>query len=119
MLDFTEPSGSDPLAMPRLEKTSLRLSTSTTSPTRVDVPWPSMRLAESGFVPAFSHARLTANFWPTGFGAVMPLPLPSEDPAKTADDRIDVVATLLGVLESLEEEDSGSLSHHEPIGPSP
>ena len=58
-----------------------RLSTSTTSPTRVLVPWASTRVAVAGSSSAASQARRTANCWPMGLGAVMPLPLPSLLPA--------------------------------------
>ena len=56
------------------------LSTSTTSPTLVEVPWPSMSVAVAGDRPAFSQARSMQIFCPIGLGAVMPLPLPSLDP---------------------------------------
>ena len=56
------------------------LCTSTTSPTLVDVPWPSIKVAVAGDNPAFCQARSMANFWPIGLGAVMPFPLPSLDP---------------------------------------
>ena len=60
-------------------KTCVRLSTSTTSPTLVLVPCASSSVAVAGSSPAFSHARVAARIWPCGFGAVMPLPLPSLD----------------------------------------
>ncbi len=80
MFDFTDPSGIDPASAPAAPITCARLSTSTTSPTRVDVPWPSMRPAVAGDSPAFFQARSIASLWPTGFGAVMPLPRPSLEP---------------------------------------
>ena len=80
MLDLTEPSAIEPGSSPAPEKASMRLETSTTSPTRVDVPWPSMSVHCAGDRPELRHARSTASRWPTGLGAVMPLPLPSLAP---------------------------------------
>jgi hypothetical protein len=57
-----------------------RLSTSTTSPTFVLVPCASTSPAVVGSSPAFFQARSTASSWPMGLGAVMPLPLPSDEP---------------------------------------
>ena len=67
------------------------LCASTTSPTRVDVPWPSISVAVAGDTPAFCQARSTQNFWPTGLGAVMPFPLPSLDAADAAQHGVDLV----------------------------
>ncbi len=80
MFDFTEPSAIECGAAPATRSTSLIASTSTTSPTRVEVPWPSISEAVAGESPAFSQARSTASFCPTGLGAVMPLPRPSLEP---------------------------------------
>ncbi len=80
MLDLTEPRAIDPGAAPWAAKISSRAPSSVASPTRVDVPWASSMPIELGSAPAFSHARRTASFCPIGLGAVMPLPLPSEDP---------------------------------------
>ena len=80
MLDFTDPSAIEPGASRAPAKASARLSTSTTSPTRVDVPWPSTSVHSAGDRPALRQARSTASRWPTGLGAVMPLPLPSLAP---------------------------------------
>ena len=80
MFDFTEPSATVPGASCAPAKASIRLPTSTTSPTRVEVPWPSTRPQRSGDRPELRHARSTARRWPTGLGAVMPLPLPSLAP---------------------------------------
>ncbi len=60
--------------------TSAMLLTSTTSPTRVDVPCASTSEHTSGDSPALCQARATASRCPTGFGAVMPLPRPSLAP---------------------------------------
>ena len=79
MLDFTDPRAIEPGSAP--VKTSLRLLSSAASPTRVDVPCASTADAAAGFSPASPQARSTARRWPTGLGAVMPLPLPSLDPA--------------------------------------
>jgi hypothetical protein len=81
MFDFTEPSGIDPTGTPSLPNTSVSASTSTTSPTAVDVPCPSTSEHVDGATPARSQARSTASFCPIGLGAVMPLPFPSLDPA--------------------------------------
>ena len=80
-VDFTEPSATDPGGRSAPAKASPRLFTSTTSPTRVEVPWPSTRPQAEGDRPAACQARWTAITCPTGLGAVMPLPLPSLDPA--------------------------------------
>ena len=75
---LAEPRAIEPFAA--VLNTVERLSTSTTSPTLVLVPWASTRPQVAGSRPAFSHARATASRWPIGFGAVMPLPLPSDEP---------------------------------------
>ncbi len=80
MLDFTEPSAMECGAAPAAPKTAVRLVSSEASPTRVEVPCASTAPAVDGSTPARSQARCTASCWPTGFGAVMPLPLPSEEP---------------------------------------
>ena len=80
MLDFTEPRAIEPALAPAAPKILSMLSNSVASPTRVDVPCASMAVAVAGSTPARSQARATANCWPTGLGAVMPLPLPSEEP---------------------------------------
>ena len=54
MLDFTEPRANAPTGRPRPLNTSARLSTSTTSPTFVDVPCPSIRSPADGDTPARS-----------------------------------------------------------------
>ncbi len=77
MFDLTEPSATDPGGTCAAEKASIRLLSSTASPTLVDVPWPSISVHSAGESPEFRHARSTAKRWPTGLGAVMPLPLPS------------------------------------------
>ncbi len=81
MFDLTEPSATEPGARPAPANASPRLVTSTTSPTRVDVPWPSTSEQADGARPDLAQARCTASFCPIGLGAVMPLPLPSLDPA--------------------------------------
>ena len=80
MFDFTEPRAMLPRAMSADANTSAMLLTSTTSPTRVDVPCASTIEQDSGDRPALRQARSTASRWPTGFGAVMPLPRPSLAP---------------------------------------
>ena len=77
MLDFTEPSAIFPVGRSSAPKIEFRLLTSTTSPTRVDVPCPSINAALRGSRPALRQARSMARCCPTGLGAVMPLPLPS------------------------------------------
>ena len=81
MFDFTDPSGIEPTGTPSAPKTSVSASSSTTSPTAVDVPCPSTSEQVEGATPANRQARSTASRWPTGLGAVMPLPLPSLAPA--------------------------------------
>ncbi len=80
MLDLTEPSAIWPGLAPAPPKTSDSDSSSAASPTRVDVPCASMAVTVAGSRPERSQARRTASCWPTGLGAVMPLPLPSEEP---------------------------------------
>jgi hypothetical protein len=80
MFDLTEPSGTERGARPDRPKTASRLSTSITSPTRVEVPCPSINPTVPGARPAFSQARSTAMRWPAGLGAVIPLPRPSLAP---------------------------------------
>ena len=80
MFDLTEPSAIDPGFTPCAANTSESACTSTTSPTRVEVPCPSTREHVEGESRALSHARWTASFCPAEFGAVMPFPFPSLDP---------------------------------------
>ena len=77
MFDLTEPSAIEPGATCAPEKASIRLVSSTASPTLVDVPCPSMKLHSAGERPEFRQARSTAKRCPIGLGAVRPLPLPS------------------------------------------
>ena len=77
ILDFTEPNIRLPFGNPRLPNTACKLSTSAMSPTRVDVPCPSIIPTLAGFNPAFCQARSMARRCPNGFGAVIPLPRPS------------------------------------------
>ena len=77
MFDLTEPSAIDPGATWLPEKASMRVLSSTASPTLVEVPWPSIRVHSAGETPALRQARSTAKRCPTGLGAVIPLPLPS------------------------------------------
>src|ERR1035437_7694948 len=72
IFDLTEPSATELGGRLELLSTSIMLCTSTTSPTLVDVPWPSIRVAVAGDNPAFCQARSMANFWPIGLGAVIP-----------------------------------------------
>ena len=80
MFDFTEPSATDPLGTPAAARTSPIAVASTTSPTRVLVPWASISEHWAGDSPADAQARSTAMRCPTGLGAVMPLPRPSLAP---------------------------------------
>ena len=75
--DFTEPRAIDPRGSCAPEKPSIKLFSSTASPTLVEVPWPSTSVHSAGDSPAFRQARSMAKRCPTGLGAVMPLPLPS------------------------------------------
>ncbi len=81
MLDFTEPRAMLPCATPAPPKTSSRHCSSAASPTRVEVPCPSMRVALAGDRSAICQARRSAIRCPIGLGAVMPLPRPSLEPA--------------------------------------
>ena len=62
------------------------------------------------------QARSTARRWPTGLGAVIPLPLPSLEPAMPSMHRVDAVAVTLGVGEPLEHEQRRALAHDEAVG---
>ena len=77
MFDFTDPSGMEWTGRPAPPKASMSPSTSTTSPTFVDVPCPSTREQVAGSSPATAQPFFSAKRWPTGFGAVIPLPRPS------------------------------------------
>ena len=77
MLLLAEPRAIEPFGAPL--KIEARLSTSTTSPTLVLVPCASTSVAVAGSIPASSQARCVESCWPIGFGAVMPLPLPSDE----------------------------------------
>ena len=73
-----------PLAEPRaIERappnTDARPSNSATSPTAVEVPWASTKVAVDGSRPASCQARWIASFCPCGLGATIPLPRPSLD----------------------------------------
>jgi hypothetical protein len=81
MFDLTDPSAMPRAGAPAAPNTASRLSSSVASPTRVEVPWASMADTVAGSTPAMLQARDTASCCPTGFGAVMPLPLPSDEPA--------------------------------------
>ncbi len=59
MFDFTDPSRIEPGDAPAPPNTSLSASTSTTSPTFVDVPWPSTYVAVAGERPLRRQARST------------------------------------------------------------
>ena len=80
MFDFTEPRAIEPGLAPAAPKIARTLSNSEASPTRVEVPCASIAVAKDGSTPARSQAREMASFCPTGLGAVMPLPLPSDEP---------------------------------------
>jgi len=76
-LDLTEPKAMLPAWISNFPKISFKLFTSTTSPTLVEVPCPSIKPALAGETPAAFQARSTARCCPKGLGAVMPLPRPS------------------------------------------
>jgi hypothetical protein len=78
--DLTEPSAILCLMGVPSMSTLAALSISETSPTRVEVPWPSSKVMVAGSSPARFHARWMAKRWPMGLGAVMPLPRPSLAP---------------------------------------
>ena len=80
MFDLTDPRAIVPGATPAAPKILARLSSSAASPTLVDVPCASIAPTVAGSTPERSQARETASCWPIGLGAVMPLPLPSEEP---------------------------------------
>lgn len=80
MFDFTEPSAIEPGASSPGRNTRTRLSSSAASPARVDVPCASTHEAVAGSARALRQARAMASRCPAGFGAVIPLPLPSLDP---------------------------------------
>ena len=80
MFDLIDPSGMLPGGRSHSANARPMLSSSMTSPTRVDVPCPSMYDAAAGERPAFFQARSMAFLGPMGLGAVIPLPRPSLAP---------------------------------------
>ena len=61
MFDLAEPIATDPGRKSAPPNASPMLVTSTTSPTRVDVPWHSIIPHDAGDRPALRHARCTAS----------------------------------------------------------
>ncbi len=75
-------------SLPCSASTAAMLSTSTTSPTLVEVPWPSNSVAVAGESPGVRPRRARwRSSGPTGLGAVMPLPLPSLEAADGRESR--------------------------------
>lgn len=115
MLDLTEPNAIDPGLLTKLPNTSCRHCNSTASPTEVEVPWPSIREAVAGEMPAFSQALFTASLCPTGLGAVMVLSFAVAGASEAPDHGVDLIPIPLGVFQAFEDKDSGAFAHDEPV----
>src|ERR1017187_9327225 len=115
MFDLTEPSATEWVGRCSLLSRSAMHCASTTSPTRVEVPCPSIRVAVAGDRPAFCQARSRQNFWPTGCGD--PFAFAVAGRADAAKHGIDFVPIALGVSQALHHKDSGAFAHDEAVGP--
>ncbi len=115
MLDLTEPSAIDPAGRPGPPKTSVRLSSSAASPTRVEVPCASMHVDGAGSSPAFAPGALDGQPLPDRVRCGDALALAVGGAADAQDHRVDPVAVALGVREPLEHEQRCALAHHEAV----
>ena len=116
MLDLTDPSATDPGRNCAPANASTRLPTSTTSPTRVDVPWPSISVHSSGESPALCQRALDGQALADRVGRRDALALAVARAADAAHDGVDAVAVALGVGEALEHEQARALAHDEAVG---
>ena len=116
MLDFTEPSAMRPGAAPASPNTAARLSTSTTSPTRVDVPCPSTRRRRRRRQPGVLPGALDGEALSDRIGGGDALALAVARAADAAQHGVDLVAVALGVGEALEQEDHRAFAHDEAVG---
>ena len=118
MLDFTDPSATEPGREVRPGRPRRRLSTSTTSPTRVEVPWPStsehVGRVEAGLTPGSLDAEPLAD----RVRRRDALALAVARPGDAADHRVDAVAVALGVGQALEHEDRRPSPITKPSAPS-
>ena len=70
----------------------------------------------SDILPGMCPGAFDRKLLPDRVGCGDPLALAVARPADTSDHRVDLVAGLFGVFESLEKEDRRPFAHHEPIG---
>ena len=89
---------------PALENTSVRLSTSTTSPTRVEVPWPSTRVAVEGDKSGVFPTALDSQFLSNRVRRRDALTSAVAGPAHAAQHGENVVAIAFGVRQALQQE---------------
>ena len=92
------------------------LCTSTTSPTRVDVPWPSISVAVAGDRPAFCQARSMAQLLANRVGRGNALALAVARSADAAQHGVDLVAVALGIGQALQQKDRGAFAHDKAVG---
>ena len=105
MLDLTEPERDRARARAGLAEDLGQARQLDRVADRVEVPCASISVAGRRVdSPACAQARSTASRWPTGLGAVMPLPLPSLEPPMPEHHGVDPVAVALGVGQPLEHE---------------
>ena len=116
MFDLTEPSATEPVRPMKLLSTSAMLSTSTTSPTLVEVPCPSISVAVAGESPAFCQARSMAQLLADRVGRGDALALAVARPADAAQHGVDLVAVALGIGQALQQEDRRAFAHDEAVG---
>ena len=93
------------------------LCTSTTSPTAVDVPWPSInvdsRWRQSGILPGALDGQFLAGR--VGRGNAFSLAVARSGDA--AQHGVDLVAVALSIGQTLKQKDCGAFAHDEAVGP--
>ena len=95
---------------------AVMLSTSTTSPTRVDVPWPSIRGDAGGREPGILPGARNGEFLADRVGRGDALPFAVAGSPDTAQYGVDLVSVALGIGQAFEHEDGRAFAHHEAIG---
>ena len=117
MFDFTEPSAIEPGARPEPPKPSRQaLDLDHVADAGRGAVALDQRRRSRATARRCCQARSTASRWPTGFGAVMPLPRAVARAADAAEHGVDAVAVALGVGQALEQEQRRALAHHEAVG---
>ena len=81
IIDLIDPMAQLSGAASAAPKTRESAATSAPSPATVPVPCASISPTLAGEIPAAAYARSSTRIWPSGRGAVSPLPRPSLDPA--------------------------------------